>query len=103
MPKVDVFVTNGGYGSVNHALSEGVPIVIAGTTDDKAFTSARVEWTGAGINLKTDTPSVDQIKEAVQALLKETKYRKCARALQADFAKYKASKGIAETVASLLV
>jgi UDP-glucoronosyl and UDP-glucosyl transferase len=36
LPKVDVFVTNGGYGSVNQAMSFGIPIVAAGLTEDKA-------------------------------------------------------------------
>src|SRR5258705_9472324 len=30
LPKVDVFVTNGGYGSVNQAMSFGIPLVTAG-------------------------------------------------------------------------
>jgi UDP:flavonoid glycosyltransferase YjiC (YdhE family) len=30
LPKVDVFVTNGGYGSVNQAMSLGIPLVTAG-------------------------------------------------------------------------
>ena len=29
LPKVDVFVTNGGYGSVDQALSHGIPLVTA--------------------------------------------------------------------------
>ena len=36
LPKVDVLVTNGGYGSVNQALSFGIPFVTAGLTEDKA-------------------------------------------------------------------
>jgi UDP:flavonoid glycosyltransferase YjiC (YdhE family) len=34
LPRVAVFVTNGGFGAVNQALSMGVPIVIAGETED---------------------------------------------------------------------
>jgi len=30
LPKVDVFVTNGGFGSVNQAMSFGIPLVTAG-------------------------------------------------------------------------
>src|SRR5258708_38323447 len=33
--KVDVFVTNGGFGSVNLALSKGVPMVIGGDTEER--------------------------------------------------------------------
>ena len=46
LPKVDVLVTNGGYGAVNHAFSLGVPIVVAGETEDKDMVAARVwlDW-----------------------------------------------------------
>ena len=50
-------VTNGGYGGVQIALSYGVPLVVAGTTEDKPEVAARVAWSGAGINLKTATPA----------------------------------------------
>jgi hypothetical protein len=34
MPLVDVYVTNGGFGGVQYALTNGLPIVTAGTTED---------------------------------------------------------------------
>ncbi|MFA4895080.1 glycosyltransferase [Microbacterium sp.] len=48
LPLVDVMVTNGGYGGVQQALAHGVPIVVAGQTEDKVEVSARVGWTGQG-------------------------------------------------------
>lgn len=54
LPKVDVMVTNGGYGAVQRALSMGVPLAVAGNTEDKPEVAARVAWSGAGVNLKTD-------------------------------------------------
>ena len=53
LPKVDVLVTNGGYGSVNQAMSFGIPIVSAGLTEDKADVNARVARAGVGIVPKT--------------------------------------------------
>jgi UDP:flavonoid glycosyltransferase YjiC (YdhE family) len=53
LPKVDVLVTYGGYGSVNQALSFGVPLVTAGLTEYKADVNVRVAWSGVGINLAT--------------------------------------------------
>jgi UDP:flavonoid glycosyltransferase YjiC (YdhE family) len=69
LPKVDVLVTNGGYGAVHQSLSLGVPIVIAGETEDKALISARVDWTGAGISLGTQDPTKEQIGSAVRTVL----------------------------------
>ena len=36
-------LTNGGYGGVQYALAHGVPLVVAGDTEDKPEVAARVE------------------------------------------------------------
>jgi UDP:flavonoid glycosyltransferase YjiC (YdhE family) len=58
-------VTNGGYGGIQFALAHGVPLVVAGETEEKPDIAARVAWSGAG-NLKTGTPSADAVKAAVR-------------------------------------
>jgi hypothetical protein len=60
MEHVSVYVTNGGYGGVQYALSAGVPIVAAGTTEDKPAVGNRVADSGVGRNLRTATPSPQQ-------------------------------------------
>ena len=102
LPKVDVFVTNGGYGAVHQALSFGVPIVIAGETEDKAWVSARVDWSGAGISLGTQNPSESQIRSAVQTALTDRRFRARARAIRQDFKKYNALDRITQVVESLI-
>ena len=37
----DVFVTNGGYGSVQHALGNGVPLIVGGIGADKVDNAMR--------------------------------------------------------------
>ena len=69
LPKADVFVTNGGYGSVNQALSFGVPLVTAGLTEDKADVNAHVAWFGVGIDLKTNDPTQEALQAAVRNVL----------------------------------
>jgi MGT family glycosyltransferase len=86
LPKVDVFVTNGGYGSVNQALTFGIPIVAAGQTEDKADVGARVAWSGVGIDLKTSEPTPSAIREAVRAVLDEPTYRARAKSIAKEFA-----------------
>lgn len=98
LPKVDVLVTNGGYGAVNHALSLGVPLVVAGDTEEKPEIAARVAWTGAGINLETGRPSAEQIQDAVQAVLGDPRFRNAAKALQYEFRRYDALEAIRATV-----
>jgi MGT family glycosyltransferase len=102
LPKVNVFVTNGGFGSVNLALSKGVPMVVGGDTEDKMFTAARVGWTGTGINLGTGRPSGEQIRNAVQAILADKSYKKNAARLQMEFGRYNTFDLITKTVDSLL-
>ena len=54
--RTSVYVTNGGYGGIHYAMEHGVPIVVAGTTEDKTEVSARVAWSGVGVSLRTNRP-----------------------------------------------
>jgi UDP:flavonoid glycosyltransferase YjiC (YdhE family) len=85
LPKVDVLVTNGGYGSVNQAMSFGIPLVTAGLTEDKADVNARVAWSGVGINLATNNPTPQALREAVRAVLDKPDYRSGASAMADEF------------------
>ncbi len=86
LPKVDVLVTNGGYGSINQAMSFGIPLVTAGLTEDKADVNARVAWSGVGINLATNEPSRDALRSAVKTVLDQPGYRLRARQMADQFA-----------------
>lgn len=96
LPKVDVMVTNGGYGAVQRALSMGVPLVVAGNTEDKPEVAARVAWTGSGVNLKSGTPSPRAIRAAVREVLGDRRYLRAARNLEVAFAR---RDGVAEIAA----
>jgi MGT family glycosyltransferase len=96
LPKVDVMITNGGYGAVQRALSTGVPLVVAGCTEDKPEVAARVAWSGAGINLKTGRPTPTMIRGAVREILANGRHLHRARELEAAFAR---RDGIAEIAA----
>jgi MGT family glycosyltransferase len=85
--KADVFVTNGGYGSVNQAMSFGIPIVSAGLTEDKADVNARIAWSGVGINLATNQPDPKVLRGAVRAVLEQPGYRMRAASMADEFAK----------------
>jgi len=96
LPKVDVMVTNGGYGAVQRALSTGVPLVVAGHTEDKPEVAARVAWTGAGINLRTGAPTAGAVRAAVREVLGDGRYLAAARRLETAFAR---RDGVAEIAA----
>jgi MGT family glycosyltransferase len=85
LPKVDAFVTNGGYGSVNQAMSFGIPLVTAGLTEDKADVNARVAWSGVGIDLATNEPTPQSLREAVRTVLESPIYRWRAWSMADEF------------------
>ncbi|RGP62770.1 udp-glucosyltransferase yojk [Fusarium sporotrichioides] len=74
LPQLCLLITNGGYGSITQALSHKVPLICAGQSEDKKDTSARVDWAGAGIDLKTDTPSAEQVRKAARTILCDKGY-----------------------------
>jgi MGT family glycosyltransferase len=87
LPHVDVMVTNGGYGGVQQALANGVPLVIAGDSEDKPEVAARVRWSGTGIDLRTGRPSPARIARAVRRVLDNPTYKERAGVLSADIAR----------------
>lgn len=90
LPYVDVMVTNGGYNGVQVALANGVPLVVAGTSEDKPEVCARIAWAGVGINLKTKTPTPMEVKEAVKTILTSPDYRQKAEKIKDEIASYDA-------------
>ena len=80
-----MFVTNGGYGSVNQAMSFGVPLVTAGLTEDKADVNARVAWSGVGIDLATNEPTPQALREAVRTVLDRPAHRRQASMMADEF------------------
>jgi UDP:flavonoid glycosyltransferase YjiC (YdhE family) len=82
-----VLVTNGGYGSVNQAMSFGIPLVTAGLTEDKADVNARVAWSGVGIDLSTNEPTEEALREAVRTVLDRPAHRQRAAQMAAEFAR----------------
>jgi UDP:flavonoid glycosyltransferase YjiC (YdhE family) len=88
LPKVDLLITNGGYGTVNMALAQGVPIVSAGLTEDKEEVSAHVQWSGAGIDLRTNQANPEMVRSAARQILDSSVYRNRASELAKEFAQH---------------
>lgn len=88
LPHASVLVTNGGYAASLQALAHGVPLVIAGQSEDKAEVAARLAWTGAALNLATDTPSEKGIRAAVDTVTSDPAYRSHARRLQSAIGRH---------------
>ncbi len=102
LPDVDVVVAFGSYGTVTQTLSFGVPMVLAGMGEDKPEVGARVVWTGSGINLPTDTPTPEQIRDAVDQILTKPEYRTNAKKLQQEFTAIDAAKELPRLLEALV-
>ena len=90
LPHVDALVTNGGYGTVQQALAHGVPIVVAGATEEKPEVAARIAWAGVGVRLRAHSPTQARIRAAVRSVLGESRYKHRARAISQEMARYRA-------------
>ncbi|GAA1987175.1 nucleotide disphospho-sugar-binding domain-containing protein [Kitasatospora viridis] len=101
LPHADLLVTNGGYGGVHAALRHGVPLVVAGATEDKPEVAARVQWAGAGVDLRTGRPEPAAIAGAVDRVLGDAAHRERARALRGELAAHRPLDTIAALVADL--
>lgn len=98
LPLADVLVTNGGYGGVHVALRHGVPMVVAGDSEDKPEVAARVEWSGTGVNLRTARPRESAVRAAVQAVLNDASFRLRAQTLSQEIERHRPFDEIAAIV-----
>ncbi|HEX8356991.1 MAG TPA: nucleotide disphospho-sugar-binding domain-containing protein, partial [Segetibacter sp.] len=88
MPYADVYVTNGGMGGVQLSIENGLPMVTAGVHEGKIEICARVGYFNLGVNLKTERPTPDQIRKAVQQVIANEMYRRNVAALSQEFSRY---------------
>ena len=86
LPKADLYLTNGGAGGIHQALSAGVPVVVAGLTEDKPANAVRVAYHGLGLDLQTATPTPEALAEATEKVLKDAEIRENVQRLQQVYA-----------------
>jgi MGT family glycosyltransferase len=98
LPSTNLMITNGGYGGVQMALAFGVPLVTAGTSEDKMEVNKRVQWSGGGVSLSTSHPSPKRILSAVTSVLNDPRYLERARELQACYAQYSGARYAAHAI-----
>jgi UDP:flavonoid glycosyltransferase YjiC (YdhE family) len=89
LPFADVLVTNGGYGGVHTALQHGVPLVVAGESEDKLDVSARVDWSGVGVDLRTAQPDRRALRAAIELVMQRRSFTRRAARLRAELSRYR--------------
>lgn len=75
LPHVDVLVTTAGYGTVQHVLRNGVPMVISGTVLDKTKIGAIAKYTGVAEFVHKDFLDPEDIRTGVDNILKDPSYK----------------------------
>ena len=90
LPHIDLLITNGGLGGTQNALAYGIPIIIAGATEDKMEVAARLEYSGAGINLRKQKPTSKDIVKAYRKIMSDQSYKQKAKELKEHYAKFDA-------------
>lgn len=75
LPRADLFICNGGYGSIMHALMNEVPILSAGKLEAKNDINARLAYRGLGLDLGTERPKPSQISANVERVLGDPTFR----------------------------
>lgn len=86
-PHTSIVVSSGGYGGVSQAFANGIPMILAGMNEDKKHNGMLGEATGAAINLRTQTPSVEQVRNAVLEIQSNASYKQKAQGLQDAYGK----------------
>lgn len=88
MPHCNVYVTNGGYGGVMLGIENKLPLVVAGVHEGKNEINARVGYFKLGIDLKTEFPKPEQIKQSVEKVLSNSVYLDNVTNLSREFGNY---------------
>lgn len=102
LPYTSVMITNGGFGGVITALYNGVPLVVAGDSEDKPEIAVRVNYTRTGIDLGTGEPTPRKIRQAVRRVLLHPDYKANAMRISKDFKKYNAVNYAIKLIESIL-
>jgi UDP:flavonoid glycosyltransferase YjiC (YdhE family) len=75
---------------------------VAGATEDKPEVANRIEWSGAGINLRTNKPNLHQIRRAVKRSIRQPIFRQKAQAIKEQIEKLDAAEEAARLIESVV-
>jgi UDP:flavonoid glycosyltransferase YjiC (YdhE family) len=77
-------ITHGGLNSALESLTWGVPMVVLPVTYDQPGVGTRVEWSGAGRTIPFGRLTLDRLRDAVRAVLRDPAHRERAGRLRSS-------------------
>ena len=97
-----MLATNWGYGGVLLSIQKQLPMVVAGVHEGKNEINARVGYFKLGINLKSERPSVLQLRKSVEEILANNVYSENVKSLSEEFNRYDPNEICVRQVARLV-
>jgi UDP:flavonoid glycosyltransferase YjiC (YdhE family) len=84
LPRCSAFVSHGGSGALLGTLNAGVPILAIPQGADQFLNADRIVETGIGLKLMPDELGPDAVRQAVRALVDDTRYLDAVRSHRAS-------------------
>lgn len=85
LAEVDAVFCHGGHNTTVEALSFGLPLIVAPIRDDQPVIAEQVRAVGAGIRIHFTRSKPQVIRDAVDEVLNNPKYRDAALAVRHEF------------------
>ena len=82
LPKAALTITHAGMNTVLESLSNGVPMVAIPIANDQPAVAARIAWTGTGKIVPLKKVSVENLRRAIEQILRKDSYKNNALKLQ---------------------
>lgn len=82
LPRCDVVLTHGGFGTIKGALSHAIPMVLLPHSADQPDNAVRCAALGVGVVLSGDERTAEAIRNAVRRVLSDSGYRRNAQRLR---------------------
>ena len=82
LAKAAITITTAGMNTVLESLSNGVPIVAIPVTNDQPGVAARIAWTKTGKVVPLEKVSVENLRRAIEQVLRKSDYKQNALKLQ---------------------
>lgn len=102
MPYASVYVTNGGYGGTLLSIMNSLPMVAAGVHEGKSEICSRIGHFKYGVDLRTESPAAEAIREGVEQVLTNGIYKQNVIRLANEIKEYDAITIVASCVVKLL-
>jgi MGT family glycosyltransferase len=87
LQKAQLTITHAGLNTTLESLSCGVPMVAIPIANDQPGVAARIAWTETGVVIPVKKLNVPQLRNAVQTVLEQPKYRDNAQKMQVSMQK----------------